>query len=133
MHPYERWMIRCYLANALKSKRYLTAPEPRADLLIWIRDQGRALKLPTLEQPPVALRYCMDDKTERRFKANWRIWRTSVLALPLSRPFPHCKSGSTGSLRLAPSTPRKSGRLASLRGSPERRRLRDLQPRSTSS
>jgi hypothetical protein len=46
MHAYERWTIRRYLANALKSTRFFRPPSPDSEIFPWIDAHARLLGLP---------------------------------------------------------------------------------------
>ena len=48
MHPYERWTIRRYLANALKSSRFARPPTADREIVTWIESHSRLLGLPEL-------------------------------------------------------------------------------------
>jgi len=82
MHPYERWTIRRYLANALKSScgqaRHVCECFPT-----WAGAHGRSLGLASFKY-----RSESGDGTEydgvaakQKFKAEWRRWRAAAIAL----------------------------------------------------
>ena len=48
MHPYERWVIRRYLANALRSNRFVRPPSADSEIFPWINSCSRVLDLPEL-------------------------------------------------------------------------------------
>jgi hypothetical protein len=48
MHPYERWIICRYLANALKSSRFIRPPSADTEIFSWIDGHSRFLGLPKL-------------------------------------------------------------------------------------
>ena len=48
MHPYERWIIRRYLANALRSSRFVRPPSADSEIFPWINSCSRLLGLPEL-------------------------------------------------------------------------------------
>ena len=61
MHPYERWTLRRYLANALKSSRFARPPRADCDIVAWIESHSRLLGLPDLA-PETARVESMGDK-----------------------------------------------------------------------
>jgi hypothetical protein len=48
MHPYERWILRRYLANALRASRFARPPRRDKDIATWIESHARPLGLPDL-------------------------------------------------------------------------------------
>ena len=48
MHPYERWILRRYLANALRASRFARPPRRDKDIATWIESHARLLGLPDL-------------------------------------------------------------------------------------
>ena len=46
MHPYERWILRRYLANALRASRFVRPPRRDKDIATWIESHARLLGLP---------------------------------------------------------------------------------------
>ena len=48
MHPYERWILRRYLANALRASRFARPPRRDKDIASWIESHARLLGLPDL-------------------------------------------------------------------------------------
>jgi AAA+ superfamily predicted ATPase len=77
MHAYERWIIRRYLANALKSKRAGKMPSSSADIFDWIDAHARSLGLPLLKRPPDFA----FSENQRSFRPKWANWRSQVIAL----------------------------------------------------
>src|SRR5277367_1580785 len=47
MHPYERWILRRYLANALRASRFARPPRREKDIVTWIESHARVLGCPT--------------------------------------------------------------------------------------
>ncbi|MGA2494884.1 MAG: AAA family ATPase [Roseiarcus sp.] len=90
MHAYERWILRRYLANALRSRHFAKPPRADGDIVVWIENHARLLGLPDL-----AARAC---STRRRTPveapmqlASWKAWRTAVIGTartPAPNPSP---------------------------------------------
>jgi hypothetical protein len=81
MHPYERWIARRYLANALNSKRR-KADRPNEYFQAWTGAHGRSLGVAPLRYKSESGR--ADDydgpAPKLKFKAEWRRWRTAAIA-----------------------------------------------------
>ena len=45
MHPYERWMVRRYLANALKTSRFARSPRSNSGIIVWLDEHARSVGL----------------------------------------------------------------------------------------
>jgi transitional endoplasmic reticulum ATPase len=90
MHRYERWIIRRYLANALKTSRLGKPPQSEADIVAWIDSHGRALGLPEMaHRPGPRRRERFSDPPE--FKRGWKAWRAKAIAIarePAPNPSP---------------------------------------------
>jgi hypothetical protein len=81
MHPYERWIARRYLANALKVK--FREREDRLDEHFheWIRAHRRSLALPPFKGKDETSYEGDYDRAVARQKAEWRNWRAAAIAL----------------------------------------------------
>ena len=88
MHPYERWIARRYLANALKSKRR-KADRPNEYFQAWTGAHGRSLGVPPLRyKSESGLGGEYDGPAAKlKFKAEWRRWRAAAVA-PADEPRP---------------------------------------------
>jgi hypothetical protein len=73
MHPYERWITRRYLANALKLKLRENRDHPDEYFQEWVRAHWGSLALPPLE--------CGDDHALAKFKKEWKWWRATAIVL----------------------------------------------------
>ena len=111
MHRYERWILRRYLANALKTDRFATPPRFDADIVGWIDSYARSIALPKLEfRFSTRSRAASDEKAS--LKEAWKAWRAQAVDLaegPAPRPPPLCKDASTGSPMLVVSPHRSVG------------------------
>jgi len=56
MHVYERWIVRRYLANALRTSRFAKPPRSGSDLVSWLETHGRSVGLPAPTSSPSAVR-----------------------------------------------------------------------------
>jgi transitional endoplasmic reticulum ATPase len=81
MHPYERWTLRRYLTNALKSNRLVRPPRADCDFGPWIERHSRLLGIPNL-----ALRSRATSETLAPL-ARWKSWRVAV-TVAASEPAP---------------------------------------------
>ena len=52
MHRYERWIVRRYLANALRTSRFAKPPRPGSDIVAWLETHGRSVGLPVPTSSP---------------------------------------------------------------------------------
>ena len=46
MHRYERWIVRRYLANALRASRFAKPPRSGSDIIAWLETHGRSIGSP---------------------------------------------------------------------------------------
>jgi transitional endoplasmic reticulum ATPase len=80
MHVYERWIVRRYLGNALKTNRFATPPRSDSDFVEWVEGHGRFLGLPTLD-----LQFAKGKRTFDWAKAqliqDWKAWRGQATAI----------------------------------------------------
>jgi transitional endoplasmic reticulum ATPase len=93
MHPYERWTLRRYLANALKSSRFARPLRADCDVVAWIESQSRLLGLADLT--PRAHASNRGATSEARIHpAHWKTWRVSAFRMahePAPKPSPFQK------------------------------------------
>jgi hypothetical protein len=77
MHPYERWIIRRYLANALRSSQFARPQRADLDIVAWIDSHWRLLGLPQLV--PRRLSSKQQATIEAMIKSRtWRSWRAAA-------------------------------------------------------
>ena len=81
MHPYERWIARRYLANALKSKRG-RAGRPNEYFQAWTSAHGRSLGVAPFRYKSESGSDYEDDGPAAKLKLRreWRRWRTAAIA-----------------------------------------------------
>src|SRR5271167_192994 len=90
MHPYERWILRRYLANALRASRFARPPSRGKDIAAWIENHARLLGLPDL---------ALGSGSSRRSRgldgpidlASWRAFRAATIVAarePAPNPSP---------------------------------------------
>ena len=85
MHPYERWTIRRYLANALRSSRFARAPRADTDIVAWIDSHASSLDLPKLS--PRAHASSRWETIEAPMQATrWKTWRVAAIAVARQPP-----------------------------------------------
>jgi hypothetical protein len=90
MHPYERWTIRRYLANALKSSRFARPPSADWDIVTWIGDHRRLLDLPELASGALSSRRRLATEASVQL-ATWKAWRVAAISMgrePAPKPSP---------------------------------------------
>ena len=80
MHLYEHWIVRRYLANALKTRRFGKPPQSDLDLAVWIDDYGPSLSLPDLERG-LATRRRSGSRAHAGFMASWKSWRAQTIGM----------------------------------------------------
>jgi hypothetical protein len=87
MHPYERWTIRRYLANALRASRFARPPRADWDIVAWIDNHSRLLGLPELAPRALSSRRQATIETPMH-SARWRAWRVAAIGMA-SEPAPN--------------------------------------------
>ncbi len=85
MHPYERWTIRRYLANALKSSRFARPPSAEREIFTWIDSHSRLLGLPELAPRTLSSRRRVAIEAPMH-SARWKAWRVAVIGMARERP-----------------------------------------------
>src|ERR1700719_2591213 len=87
MHRYERWILRRYLANALRSSQFVRPPSADSEIFSWIDSHSRLLGLPKLA--------CGTPSSRRRLagespmhSAHWKAWRDATIDMA-REPTPH--------------------------------------------
>jgi hypothetical protein len=78
MHPYERWTLRCHLANALRSSRLARPPRADSDIVGWIESNSRPLGLAQLASivVPSGRRGTIAASIS---STTWRTWRADAI------------------------------------------------------
>ena len=90
MHPYERWTIRRYLANVLKSSRVARPPSADGDMATWIDSHSRLLALPDVAFRTLASQRRMAIEAPVQL-ATWKAWRAAAIGMarePAPKPSP---------------------------------------------
>ena len=85
MHPYERWIVRRYLANALGPSCFAKPPRSGSDIVAWLETHGRSVGLPMPTSSPSAVRGKRYDVALALTQA-WPEWRRKVIAARTERP-----------------------------------------------
>src|SRR5271169_3826328 len=90
MHPYERWILRRYLANALRTSRFARPPRRDKDIATWIESHARLLGLPDLAPGAGSSRRSrgLDGPID---SASWRAFRAAMIVAarePAPNPSP---------------------------------------------
>src|SRR3984957_5291484 len=80
MHPYERWVIRRYLANALRSSRFVRPPSAESEIFPWINSCARVLDLPELASGTQSSRRRFASETPIH-SAHWKVWRDAAIGI----------------------------------------------------
>ena len=81
MHPYERWITRRYLANALKSKCHDNADRPYEHFHAWTSTHRRSLGLSASKmQGRSGLATITTAPWKLKLKAEWKRWRAAAIA-----------------------------------------------------
>jgi hypothetical protein len=87
MHRYERWIIRRYLANALRSSRFVRPPSAGSEIFSWIDDHSRLLGLPKLACGTLSSRRRMVSESPM-LAEHWKTWRDAAIDIA-REPAPH--------------------------------------------
>jgi SpoVK/Ycf46/Vps4 family AAA+-type ATPase len=90
VHPYERWIVRRYLATALRSSRFARPPSDDRDMLTWIDSHWRLLGLPELASGILSSRRRMAIQAPM-YSARWKAWRAAAIRMarePAPNPSP---------------------------------------------
>jgi transitional endoplasmic reticulum ATPase len=90
MHPYERWIIRRYLANALKSNRFVRPPSADSEIFPWIDAHARLLGLPNFASGTRSPRRRLANEPPMH-SAHWKAWRAAAISIarePQPNPSP---------------------------------------------
>jgi hypothetical protein len=127
MHPYERWTIRRYLANALRSSRFVRPPSADREIFPWIDSYSRLLDLPELASGTLSSRRRLASEPPI-LSARWKAWRAAAISIarePEPNPSPLQKRVDwlAGACSLSGSQSRVLGLLARATQTPEVRCL----------
>lgn len=90
MHAYERWILRRYLANALRSSHFAKPPRADGDIVAWIESHARLLGLPELAARAHSTRRRASVEAPMHL-AGWKAWRAAVIGMaraPAPNPSP---------------------------------------------
>jgi hypothetical protein len=80
MHPYERWIFRRYLANALRSSRFVRPPSADKEIFPWIDSHSRALGLPKLASVTPSSRGRLVVEAAMH-SGSWKAWRDAAIGI----------------------------------------------------
>jgi transitional endoplasmic reticulum ATPase len=80
MHPYERWIIRRYLANALRSSRFVRPPSADSEIVPWIDSCSRLLDLPELPSGTRSSRRRLATEPPM-LSTRWKAWRVAAISI----------------------------------------------------
>ena len=85
MHAYERWIVRGYVANVLKTGRFARAPRPGSALVAWLDEHASSVGLAPRVSRRTSRRSAWDDAPP--YVEDWANWRRQacVLASPPTR------------------------------------------------
>jgi transitional endoplasmic reticulum ATPase len=87
MHPYERWVIRRYLANALRLRRFVRPPSADSEIFPWVDTHSRLLGLPELAFGTLSSRRRLPSESPMH-SAHWKAWRDAAIGIA-REPTPH--------------------------------------------
>jgi transitional endoplasmic reticulum ATPase len=87
VHPHERWIIRRYLANALRSSRFVRPPSADSEIFPWIDSHSRLLGLPKLACGTLLSRRRLASESPMH-SAHWKAWRDAAIGIA-REPTPH--------------------------------------------
>ena len=85
MHAYERWILRRYLVNALKTSRFARPPRPSADIVAWIETHARSIGMPNFSRPTSVLRGGRRLQESSSLREAWKAWRAKAIAAARER------------------------------------------------
>ena len=85
MHPYEQWILRRYLARALRASRFARPPSRENDIVTWIERHARVLGLPNLAAGANSSRRTrgLDGTID---SASWRAFRAATVVAARESP-----------------------------------------------
>jgi hypothetical protein len=78
VHPYERWIIRRYLANALRSSRFVRPPSADREIFPWIDSHSRLLGLPEPASGMLSSRRRLAIESPMH-SPHWKAWRAAAV------------------------------------------------------
>jgi transitional endoplasmic reticulum ATPase len=79
MHAYERWIVRRYVVNVLKTGRFARAPRPGSDLVAWLDEHAYSVGLAPRASTRRSRRSAWND--EPLYVEDWASWRRQAFAL----------------------------------------------------
>ena len=80
MHSYERWTLRRYLANALKSNRFTRPPSTDGEIVNWIGTHSQLLGLPELASGTLSSSQRAASEAPIP-SCRWKAWRGAAIVL----------------------------------------------------
>ncbi len=90
MHTYEGWILRRYLANALRSSHFVKPPRADMDIVTWIESHARLLGVPDLAPGARSTRRRASVEPPVH-SASWKAWRAAAIGMartPAPNPSP---------------------------------------------
>src|SRR5271166_3102021 len=79
MHAYERWTVRRYVANALKTSRFAKPPRPGSDIVAWLDEHASSVGLAPRVKRQGSRRNAWDE--DPPYVENWATWRRESFVL----------------------------------------------------
>jgi hypothetical protein len=127
MHPYERWVIRRYLGNALRSNRFVRPPSADSEIFTWIDSHSCLLGLPEVGSGTLSSRRRLAIEAPIH-SARWKAWRVNAMGIarespPNPSPLQKRLDWLAGACSLNGGQSRVLGLLARATRTPEVRRL----------
>src|SRR5271165_142551 len=79
MHAYERWTVRRYVANALKTSRFAKPPRPGSDIVAWLDEHASSVGLAPRVRRQGSRRNAWDE--DPPYVEDWATWRRESFVL----------------------------------------------------
>src|SRR5271166_2032035 len=79
MHAYERWTVRRYVANALKTSRFAKPPRPGSDIVAWLDEHAASVGLAPRVRRQGSRRNAWDE--DPPYVEDWATWRRESFVL----------------------------------------------------
>ena len=79
MHAYERWTVRRYVANALKTSRFAKPPRSGSDIVAWLDEHASSVGLAPRVRRQARRRTAWDE--DPPYVEDWATWRRESFAL----------------------------------------------------
>src|SRR5271165_5899732 len=79
MHAYERWTVRRYVANALKTSRFAKPPRPGSDIVAWLDEHASSVGLAPRVRRQGSRRNAWNE--DPPYVEDWATWRRESFVL----------------------------------------------------